>query len=76
LKERFGAVAGDWESGAIAFVAARNHIRLLILRGVSDLVGPAGSEAYGNLQYFAQATAGIFRQLLAALPQWIAQTPP
>jgi adenosylhomocysteine nucleosidase len=74
LKERFGAVAGDWESGAIAFVAARNHIRLLILRGVSDLVSPAGSEAYGNLQYFAQATAGIFRQLLDALPGWIAQT--
>jgi adenosylhomocysteine nucleosidase len=76
LKERYGAVAGDWESGAIAFVAARNHIRLLILRGVSDLVSPAGSEAYGNLQYFAQATENVFRQLLATLPGWIAQTLP
>jgi adenosylhomocysteine nucleosidase len=73
LKERYGAVAGDWESGAIAFVAARNHTRLLILRGVSDLVGPAGSQAYGNLQYFAEGTRGIFSQLLAALPQWAAQ---
>lgn len=73
LKDRYGAVAGDWESGAIAFVAARNRIRLLILRGVSDLVSPAGSEAYGNLQYFAQSTRDIFRQLLAALPQWVDQ---
>jgi adenosylhomocysteine nucleosidase len=73
LKERYGAVAGDWESGAIAFVAARNRIRLLILRGVSDLVSPEGSEAYGNLQYFAQATRDIFRQLLATLPRWVDQ---
>jgi adenosylhomocysteine nucleosidase len=73
LKERYGAVAGDWESGAIAFVAARNNVRLLILRGVSDLVGPAGSEAYGNLQYFADATRDIFSLLLAKLPFWVAR---
>jgi adenosylhomocysteine nucleosidase len=76
LKERYGAVAGDWESGAIAFVASRNRIRLLILRGVSDLVGPAGGEAYGNLQYFARATRDIFRRLLVTLPRWVDQALP
>jgi adenosylhomocysteine nucleosidase len=39
LKERYGAVAGDWESGAIAWVAHRNGARLMILRAVSDCGG-------------------------------------
>ena len=39
-------MALDWESGAIAWVAARNQTRCLILRGVTDLVGEAGDEAY------------------------------
>lgn len=34
-----GAVAADWESGALAWVARKNGARLLILRAVSDLVG-------------------------------------
>ena len=38
LIEKFGAVAADWESGAIAYVAQRNCTPLLILRGVTDLV--------------------------------------
>lgn len=73
LKARYGAVAGDWESGAIAYVAARNNTRLLILRGVSDLVGSAGSQAYGNLQYFMDATRDIFQGMLVTLPLWVAQ---
>jgi adenosylhomocysteine nucleosidase len=76
LKERYRAVAGDWESGAIAFVAARNSTRLLILRGVSDLVSPAGSEAYGNLQYFSDATRAIFNRLLTGLHLWVARALP
>jgi adenosylhomocysteine nucleosidase len=77
LKKHFGAIAGDWESGAIAFVAARNGIRILILKGVTDLVGTTGSQAYGNLGYYEQATATIMKRLVSALPAWIrlAQTP-
>ena len=72
LHERFGAVAGDWESGAIAWVAARNGVRCLILRGVSDVVGPGGGEAYdGDGQFFAEAAARIMKQLLAHLPAWL-----
>ena len=33
-----GAVAADWESAALAWVAQKNNARLLILRAVSDLV--------------------------------------
>ena len=72
LKTTFGAVAGDWESGAIAFVAQRNMTRCLILRGVSDLVGKQGGEAYGNVQVFVEGTTSVLSQLITALPSWIA----
>src|SRR5689334_21428400 len=44
-----GAIAADWESAALAWVAQHNHAHLLILRGVSDMVGAAGGEAYNNI---------------------------
>jgi adenosylhomocysteine nucleosidase len=73
LQAEYGAVAGDWESGAIAYVAARNNTRCLILRGVSDLVGSGGGEAYeGNLQVFIDGAAEILGRLIDALPAWLA----
>lgn len=71
LCERFGAIAADWESGAIAWVAHRNQVRCLILRGVTDLVGEDGGEAYGNIEFFQQATLGVMRRLLESLPGWL-----
>ncbi len=72
LKTRYGAVAGDWESGAIAFVAARNHTRCLILRGVTDLVGASGGEAYeGNIRVFEENAARILALLVSHLPEWV-----
>lgn len=71
LKAQFGAVAGDWESGAIAWVAAHNQVRLLILRGVTDLVGSTGGEAYDNLQLFEKAASHILNKLIDSLPSWI-----
>ena len=74
LKTEYGAVAGDWESGAIAWVAARNNARCLILRGVTDLVGTGGGEAYGgNVQVFVEGAAKVLRRLVEALPAWIAR---
>ncbi len=73
LKRLYGARAGDWESGAIAFVANRNAVRLLILRGVTDLVGSGGGEAYGNLELFAQKAEQILAILVASLPGWLNQ---
>jgi adenosylhomocysteine nucleosidase len=71
LKARYGAIAADWESGAIAYVAARNHVRCLILRGVSDLVGEAG-EAYGNVAVFREGAERVLQVLLLHLPAWVA----
>ncbi len=74
LKAEFGAVAGDWESGAIAYVAARNNIRCLILRGVSDLVGGSGGEAYDdNFQVFLEGAREVLGRLVHFLPNWIAK---
>ena len=73
LRARFGAIAGDWESGAIAYVAARNNVRSLILRGVTDLVGADGGEAYdGTMGLFRERTREVMTRLLEALPGWIA----
>ncbi len=72
LRERFGAIAADWESGAIAWVATRNRVPLLILRGVSDLVGEEGGEAYENFSAFEEGTRQVMSNLLAHLPAWLA----
>ncbi|HVB60684.1 MAG TPA: hypothetical protein VNE61_05765 [Ktedonobacteraceae bacterium] len=71
LQSRYNAVAGDWESGALAWVAARNQTHCLILRGVSDLVGSDHGEAYGNYDLFVEGTTIVMRRLVDALPQWI-----
>ena len=73
LHARYGAIAADWESGAIAWVARRNQIRCLILRGVSDLVSQLDGEAYGSLEFFHQAAQTIMTSLLEVLPAWLEQ---
>jgi adenosylhomocysteine nucleosidase len=71
LIEKYGAVAADWESGAIAWVAKKNGTRLLILRAVSDLVGGEGGEAYGNLDLFHERTRVVMKDLFDQLPKWL-----
>ena len=71
LIEKYAAVAADWESGAIAWVAKRNGVRCLILRGVTDLVSHAGGEAYGNIGIFHENTKKVMRGLIEQLPDWI-----
>ncbi len=71
LVEKYGAVAADWESGAIAWVAQKNGLRCLILRGVTDLVGPTGGEAYDNIQIFHENTKSVMKTLVMQLPDWL-----
>ena len=71
LKKEYGAVAGDWESGAIAYTAKRNNKKILILRGVSDLVSSSQGEAYGNFDLFIQRTDSVMAGLIKQLPGWI-----
>jgi adenosylhomocysteine nucleosidase len=66
-----GAIAADWESAALAWVAQRNQARLLILRGVSDVVSEQGGEAYNNIEIFNERARGIMQQLIEQLPEWL-----
>jgi adenosylhomocysteine nucleosidase len=71
LIERYHACAANWESGAIAWVTRRNGVRCLILRGVSDLVGVDGGEAYGAVEVFREGTRQVMEPMLEALPLWL-----
>ncbi|MEW6404196.1 MAG: 5'-methylthioadenosine/S-adenosylhomocysteine nucleosidase [Chloroflexota bacterium] len=66
-----GAIAGDWESAALAWVARKNGQRLLILRGVTDLVNETAGEAYDNLALFHVRTKDIMQKLFEQLPAWL-----
>jgi len=66
-----GAIAGDWESGALAWVANKNNARLLILRGVSDLVNENEGEAYDDLALFESRAKDVMKKLFDQLPKWI-----
>jgi adenosylhomocysteine nucleosidase len=66
-----GALAADWESAALAWVAQKNQARLLILRGVSDMVSEQGGEAYNNIEIFKQRAKGIMKMLFDQLPAWL-----
>jgi adenosylhomocysteine nucleosidase len=67
----YGAIAADWESAAFAWVAQKNKVRLLILRGVSDMVSEQGGEAYNNIEIFNQRAKDVMRTLFQQLPGWL-----
>ena len=71
LISKYDAIAADWESGAIAWVAKKNSQRLLILRGVTDLVGGDGGEVYGDYELYLSRTKEIMRRLIEVLPKWL-----
>jgi adenosylhomocysteine nucleosidase len=71
LNSDYKAIAGDWESGAIAYVCRRNDKKLLILRGVSDLVSNKKGEIYGDINLYVQRTDSIMTQLVNHLPEII-----
>lgn len=71
LRNEYDAVAADWESGAISWTAQRNRTRLLIIRGVSDLVSEVAGEIYNNDVGFMQRAERIMIPLLKALPNWV-----
>jgi adenosylhomocysteine nucleosidase len=67
-----GAIAADWESAAMAWVAQKNGARLLILRAVSDLVSEERGEVYDNIDLYKKRTKVIMRRLIKQLPDWVA----
>lgn len=66
-----GAIAADWESAALAWVAEKNKARILILRGVSDMVSEQGGEAYNNIEIFNQRAKDVMKKLFEQLPAWL-----
>jgi adenosylhomocysteine nucleosidase len=68
LENRFHPQVVDWESGAIAWIAKRNKTRLLILRGVSDLVSAHHGEAEANLELFRANARQVIEGLMRDLP--------
>jgi len=71
LLKSIGALAADWESAALAWIANRNHARLLILRMVSDLVSEQGGEVYGDIEIFNERAKEIMKKLFEQLPAWL-----
>jgi adenosylhomocysteine nucleosidase len=71
LKKQYHAVAADWESGSIAWVAKRNQIPCLILRTVSDVVNETGGEVYADYVGFQQRANESMAMLLESLPAWL-----
>ena len=64
LIEEYDAFAADWETASIAWVAQKNGIKLLVLRGVSDLVSVEGGEAYGDIDLFHERAKSIMSSLI------------
>jgi adenosylhomocysteine nucleosidase len=71
LVEKYGAVAADWESGTLAWVCERNGVKCLILRGVTDLVGEDGGEAYGDYGLFVEKTREVMKGLMEGFVEWV-----
>jgi adenosylhomocysteine nucleosidase len=69
LRTKYGAVAADWESGSIAWVAHRNNTKVLILRGVSDIVSETQAPAYGDPVHFEEGVQLCIKKAIACLPQ-------
>ena len=67
LIRKYDADVADWESSAIAHVAKRNQTPVYIIRGVTDVVSDAGSEAYGNLEGFEAEAQKILGRLVELL---------
>jgi adenosylhomocysteine nucleosidase len=68
LHTRFHAGVGDWESGAIAWIATRNHVPVLILRGVSDVIDHAGADpTYHAVEVWQQASIAVMATLISLL---------
>jgi adenosylhomocysteine nucleosidase len=71
LSKKYGAFAGDWESSAIAHVCKKNGVRCYIVRGISDIVYPSGSETYGDFSAFERSTEEVMKKLVKTLDQII-----
>ena len=67
LRHKYGAIAADWESGAVAYITVtRNQIPCLVFRVVSDMV--VSEDIYRDAETFEERTANHLPKLLDKLP--------
>ncbi|MFT3691780.1 MAG: 5'-methylthioadenosine/S-adenosylhomocysteine nucleosidase [Kofleriaceae bacterium] len=79
LHAQYNASVGDWESGSIAFVARKNHVRVIILRAITDVLDAQHpSPTTGNIAEWQQKTKLLMVQMLdlldQAMPQLLSNT--
>jgi adenosylhomocysteine nucleosidase len=67
LHAKYHASVADWESGAIAWVAAHNHTPVIILRGVTDLVDAGGDPTYHAVEVWERASIAAMASLVSLL---------
>ena len=67
IVDRYGAIAADWESAAIAYVAQRRRTPVLILRAVRLDAARNEAEAIGNLPLFHERCDAVMQSLLEDL---------
>jgi len=68
LHAKYHAGVGDWESGAIAWVAAHNHTPVLVLRGVTDVIDAAGNDpTYHAPGAWERASVAVMASLVSLL---------
>src|SRR5262245_11901904 len=68
LAVKYHASVGDWESGAIAWVASHNRTPVIILRGVTDVIDAAGNEpTYNAPGAWERASVAVMTSLVALL---------
>jgi len=73
LTKTHQAAATDWETGAFAWVSARNHTAWLALRGVSDLVTPQSSETDSGVELWHSRLDDLMSRLLTDLPFYLSE---
>jgi adenosylhomocysteine nucleosidase len=69
VRDRFPALAADWESGAVAKVCALNGIPCAILKGVSDLPEAAVAQ---QLERYYTNTPRVMERVWQILEQYLA----
>lgn len=68
LAAKYHAGVGDWESGAIAWVASHNKTPVIILRGVTDVIDAAGHDpTYNAPGAWERASVAVMASLIALL---------
>jgi nucleoside phosphorylase len=65
--------APEWTliHGTLTWVCERNGVMCLILRGVTDLVGVEGGEAYEDYRLFVKNTREVMKGLVEGVGDWV-----